>query len=1039
MKARPAAAIVFPIVLVLLIGALERPPTVQMVLEEGTNFALALSPDGSRLIMDLQGRLWSLPAGGGEARALTDGLGDDRLPDWSPEDDRIVFQSVRAGSWDLWTIHPDGTGLEPLTQGAFDDREPVWSPDGKGVAFSSDRSGNYDLWVLDVDSREVRQLTRHPANDAMPTWSPDGSAIAFISDRGEGGEAELWKIRLEDGSVEKVASLPGGAASPSWSPDGRRIALRLLSYRPLTLMDSRFDEGLASDLITVPSEGGEVLRLTEGEDVFPFRPSWTRTGDILYTSDGKIRRLSVAGAGSAGERRAETVPFQATVELRRPAYRRRRSRLPEPGENLPVRGIVRPVLSPDGSLVAFSALGDIWVVSVEGGEPIPLTRDEYLDSDPSWSPDGKHLVFASDRSGTMDLWVKDIESSPKSGDRRLTGAPGAEVAPSWSPDGRFIAFLDEESNLKLVDAGGGAARLLHRARRGAGLPSWSGDSLHIALAVHEPYSTRFREGANRILIVSIGSGRPRDAQGAPKSDAEEILGFPERSFGSRDGDGPVWSPDGRKMAFAMDGGLFVLPVTPDGMPTGPLREVVGEPADFPSWTPDSEGLLYLASDRLVQVDVETGSRRQVSLDLSYRVPSSGGKIVVQGVRLIDGTGGPPQDNVDVVIEGNRIQSVEPGGSVSQEDARVVEASGKTLIPGLIEMHTHLSLPAWGSRHGRVWLAYGITSIRTPAAPIYRTLEEREAIVAGRRVGPRIFYTGYTFDGDRIYYAGSLAIDAEGELGRELERAFRLEYDLVKTYVRLPDTLQKKIVEEAHRKGLFVTSHEIYPAVAYGVDGIEHVKGTSRRGFSPKMTELGRSYQDVVRLVSGSGAYFTPTLLIYGGYALARAREPELLDDPRLDALFPPWVLEAMRQQGAPADVREREAVMRPLFSTVARISGAGGRLVAGTDSPIVPYGLSLILEIEQMSEAGLGPLEAIRSATQVAAQALGAGKELGTIEVGKLADMVILGADPLEDIRNLRRAEQIILNGRLASVEQLLGKEAPPHQDLLPERSRSPF
>ena len=266
--------------------------------------------------------------------------------------------------------------------------------------------------------------------------------------------------------------------------------------------------------------------------------------------------------------------------------------------------------------------------------------------------------------------------------------------------------------------------------------------------------------------------------------------------------------------------------------------------------------------------------------------------------------------------------------------RAVEGNGRTLIPGLIEMHTHLSLPAWGSRHGKVWLAYGITSMRTPADSPYRVLEERESILSNRRVGPRVFFTGGTIDGDRIYYTGAHAIGDVEELAQEMQRAFDLQYDLIKTYVRLPDPLQKLVIEEAHRQGFYVTSHELYPAVAYGVDGIEHVAGTSRRGFSPKLTALRQSYDDVIELVARSGVYYTPTVLIYGGFSLARAREPNLLlDDARFVALFPPWSRNRFLSASPPGDVDASLAAMAPIFSTVDALGARGARIIAGTDSP----------------------------------------------------------------------------------------------------------
>ena len=253
--------------------------------------------------------------------------------------------------------------------------------------------------------------------------------------------------------------------------------------------------------------------------------------------------------------------------------------------------------------------------------------------------------------------------------------------------------------------------------------------------------------------------------------------------------------------------------------------------------------------------------------------------------------------------------------------------------------------------------------------------------------------------------------------QELTRAFDLGYDLVKTYVRLPDRLQKEVIEKAHDRGIFVTSHEVYPAVAYGVDGIEHLSGTSRRGFSPKLSDMRRTYDDVIELVARSGVYFTPTVLIQGGWNFARTREPELLEDERFLRLFPSFAQEDVR--GAMTSPGS-EAVVAPLYETIHSIAERGGRVLAGTDSPIVPYGLSLLVEIEELSDAGLGPLQALRSATQLAAEALGAASDLGTIEEGKIADLVLLGADPTEDIRNLRKTETVVVNGRLLTVQQML-------------------
>jgi Tol biopolymer transport system component/imidazolonepropionase-like amidohydrolase len=975
---------------------------VRLTLREGTNFAAARA-GGDGFILDLHGTLWRLPEGGGKAAAMTDGLGDDRLPDVSRDGSRIVFQSYRSGTWDIWSMSADGSSAAAMTSGPADDREPVLSPDGTRVAFSSDRSGNYDLWILDLAASELKQLTSDPAQDYMPAWTPAGDEIVFVSDRAANKTPGLLRVKASgEGEAVPVAEIEGAVSSPSVSGDGKLVAFRVLTLGN-TGADAMGRAAETSRLAVVPLAGGEPRFLDTPEDVFPFRPQWSGTNEIVYTAAGSVWRQSLeAGSG------AKKVPFEAEVVLDRPSYRRRAVDFPKSRDRRPVRGVVRPVVSPDHSLIVYSALGDLFLVSTEGGSPIPLTRDEHLDTDPHWAPDSRSIVFASDRSGTMDLWVKDVEAPPSEGERRLTTFLGAEVSPAWSPDGKSIAYVDHDSRLHVVGIQGENDRALTEPRRGVSIPTWSSDSRHVALSVHVPLSSRFREGYNRVLVVDTTSG------------ASRYLSEPDRSIGVRDGDGPVWRPDGGALAFAMDGGLWTLRVTPDGEADGRPKQIAGEVADFPSWSGDGKKIVFLGADGLAEVEVETGEVRKIAVEHDFEVKSAEGRLLIQNVRVVDGTGAPARDGMDVAIEGDRIARVEPTGGEVAEDVRVVSGEGKTLIPGLIEMHTHLGLPAWGSRQGKVWLAYGITSLRTPADALYRVIEERESIRAGRRVGPRIFYTGATFDGDRIYYTGALALNDGEELEQELKRAVSLDYDLVKTYVRLSDPLQKEAVEKAHAEGMFVTSHEVYPAVAYGVDGIEHLSGTSRRGFSPKLTQLRRTYDDVVELIARSGVYFTPTVLLHGGYTLALAREPGLLDEPRFLGLFPPFVKDGFRNGVRPGDAPGSRAVVAPVFATVDEIHERGGKVIAGTDSPIIPYGLSLLLEVEQLSEAGLGPMAAIESATRVAAEALGAGSDLGTIEPGKIADLVLLGGDPSEDIKNLRRTEMVVVNGRLLTIDQLL-------------------
>jgi len=378
--------------------------------------------------------------------------------------------------------------------------------------------------------------------------------------------------------------------------------------------------------------------------------------------------------------------------------------------------------------------------------------------------------------------------------------------------------------------------------------------------------------------------------------------------------------------------------------------------------------------------------------------------------------------MDVVIEGNRIVTVTPHRD-DHHRGTVVDASSGTVLPGLIESHTHLS-KALGEAQGRIWLSFGVTTVRNPATNAFEGQEEREAIESGVRVGPRVITTGEPLDGSRIYYPGGVALDGGGLIEAQMARARTLRFDFIKTYVRLPDLLQQRIIEEAHKAGMPVTSHEIYPAVAYGADGVEHVRGTSRRGYSPKMSELRRSYSDVVQLLTASGMTITPTITIQGGFQVLTARDPWWADDSRVARLFPAAVAEngkALRAKPlAGAELAAREALVTPQEKLVLAVVRGGGRVIAGTDSPINPYGVALLSELEHYVRGGLTPAQAIRTATAVPAEAFGLGADLGTIEAGKLADLVIVDGDPLTNITDLRRTRQVVKDGVTYDVETLL-------------------
>jgi Tol biopolymer transport system component/imidazolonepropionase-like amidohydrolase len=942
---------------------------ISLTLREGTSMAAALSPDGRTLMIDLLGSLWTLPVSGGAARRLTDEYLDARQPAWAPDNARVAFQGYADGVWHVYVMNADGSGLRAITSGPFDHREPSWSSDGSRIAFSSDRSGNYDVWDVDVASGAVRQLTRHAANDYAPAYSPAGSTIAFVSERED--RRGVWSVNAANGSEASLAPAAGAVSAPSWNRDGSKVVYNVIA-------------GNRSELML---DGTDI---TGDEDVFPFRAQWVSPTELIYTADGKIKRRAISGGSPT------VIEFTAAVSFTRTPYQSA-ARDFDSRTDRPVRGIMAPVISPDGTQVAFAALGDLWLMPI-GGEAKRLTHDQFVEMHPTFSPDGRSLAYSSDRDGTMDLWVRDLASG---GDRKV--ATNATKA-SWAPRGNEIAYV---ANGALAITGRAAP--IHSSIGDAGRPTWAPEGL-IAITTLQPYSSRFREGTNQLFLISTTGAPPRRPDG-----------LAHRSIGTREHDGPVWSRDGTKMAAVIEGRLQILPTTPTGEISGPPQQVSSEIADSPSWAADSRRLLYQTATGLKLVDVSDGRITDVPVSLTWRPSIPTARTVVHAGRMFDGRTATLRRTVDIVIRDNRIEQVSEHRA-DLHAGQVVDAGSDVVMPGLIEMHAHLS-KEFGEALGRIWLAYGITSVRNPAANPYEALEEKESIGSGVRRGPRVFSTGGPFDGTRIYYSGGVGLAGDQQLAMELQKTVQLGFDLIKTYVRLDDRLQKRVIEFAHANGMPVTSHEIYPAVAAGADGVEHIRGTSRRGYSPKVTALNRSYQDVVDLLTASKMTITPTIGIQGDFALALARDPSRLDDVRFRTLFPAGIVRSLEQQAKripPSEFDTRDAVLRPARDTIRRVVKGGGVVIAGTDSPINPYALAYHTELESFALSGLTPFEVLQTATLRAADALGEGANLGTIEAGKLADLVIVTDDPLADVRNARKVRTVIKNGEVYPLESLL-------------------
>jgi Tol biopolymer transport system component/imidazolonepropionase-like amidohydrolase len=970
-----------------LVQALEAPPADEpawgdtpVVLREGTNLAIALSPDRKTLAMDLQGILWSLPLEGGTARRLSGYLHDIARPQWTPDARSIVFQSYRDGGFQLWMINADGRDLRQLTAGEFDCREPSFSPDGRELAFASDRSGHYAIYVIDLASGAVRRVVETGKEDGEPVWSPDGQRIAFSS-----GGAICSIAASGDLASLRVEYAGPGASAPAWLPDAQSLTWRVLDGSGRDMRSSRL------------YHAGQAITDVQ-QDVFPAPVVWLDAQRFLYTADGKILQRTLADA------RTQAIAFEATVSVTAQRNYVRKVRDLDPAKLRAVRGISFPVISPDGERVAFGALNQLWILQRGQAKPRQLTHDSYAKLGPAWSPDGQQLVYASDRGGLMQLWLHDLKTQAT---RVLTHELAGLKYASWSPDGKRIACHTHDGWLSTIDLASGEFKRVMRQTVWSGRPHWSPDGTQIALAAVRPYSARYREGLSCFLTVKLADGSTLYQTPAPGV-----------SLDIRNVNGPLWSADGRSFFYTLNGVLHVSKLDAQGRVEGVPRALSNEPADALSLSADGRRLLYLAHGVLRMAHLDGTRITQVEtlpLDLHWRVASPPGLTVVHAGRFWDGRSESARENVDILVRGQRIVAIEPHRA-QRSGVRWVDASTQTVIPGLHDMHTHREMGIQnGDREPRIFLAYGITTTRGLGENAYLTLENKESVDAGLRIGPRHFATGEALEGSRVFWDGMRPVRDEAALKREFVRAKALDYDLIKCYVRLPPNLQQKATEMAHAMGVPITSHYLFPAVVFGADGFEHMGGTDRFGYSRVGSQLGVGYQDVLAIAAGARCFRTPTL--FGIETLLADTPDDVLKDARVQRLLPPWERPALERIAKSGKAQPLRVTARQMDAVLA-MHKQGVKIICGSDYPIVMPGLSLHLNLRAMVRFGMRPVDALRTATSVAGEVLAQGT--GVLEAGALADMVFVDGDPLARIEDAAKVQAVMLGGRVYRFDELL-------------------
>lgn len=946
---------------------------VTVELHEGTNMAASPSPDGTKIVFSAQGALWVIPIAGGNATRITPWTMEPTAPVWSPDGKTIVFQNYTGeGNYHLWSIAPNGADAKELTSGPQDDREPAWSPDGSTLVFSSDRSndGQFKIWSLSLASGTLRQVTSGPGAESNPMVSPDGRQVVFAD------TANLYTVPLAGGA----RTLVGPGIAPNYTPSGTAMVFQT-PERTLTV-------------------GG--ANVSGAEDVFTFPVRWLPDGRFLYTTDGKIRIRNAAGANPTD------VPFSAQLTVRRPVLTTPKRRGFDDLGSQAVKGISSPVLSPDGQSVAFVALNDVWAMKI-GEAPVRLTNDKDRDGSPQWTPDGSAVYFSSERGNAGALAIDRVNVATKARTRLGAIAAKSMVTPMMSPDGARIAYTTGSGQLEIWNVAAKTADVVI-AQVGSQIstPYWTPDGSKIVLVDNERINNRFREGYNKLRVIDVGAktGRFHAVAAAPQHIADREEGA------------AALSPDGTQVAFIMDAVLHVIPLNPDGSPAGPAKAITTAAADLPSWGGDSRTILYKSANQLRMVQADGSNDREVPVTLSWQQAVGPATTIVRAGTLWDGKSASVQTDMDIVIQGNRITQVRPHVAGSEATAdRYVDATGLTVMPGLWDPHVHPLTLYQGGQFGQVsalMLAYGITSVQSVAGPLHQSVEIREALEAGNLFGPRMFISPPLWEGNRSFYSFARSLRTPAIADLEIAKARAMGTDYMKSYVRAPIPIMQKIAQAALDYGVPTGTHMLAPGAAAGLGGTTHLSATQRMGYGWSKSVGGFSYQDAVDMHAKTDFHVVDTL--FSSLALV-GQDPSLIAGERMSLLVPPNFVAGLQATASPTPAQV--ALVKKDADQSAKVAAAGGLLAIGTDSPLVAPGIALHTNLRGSGLATTN-LQALQNVTINAARMSYLDRDLGTVEVGKLADLNIVSGNPLDDLKAAANVRYVVKNGITMSLEDIL-------------------
>jgi Tol biopolymer transport system component len=1015
--------------------------TVSINTDESTWSNLDVHPNGKTIIFDMLGDIYTMPISGGKAEPLVKGFEWNMQPTFSPDGKKIAFLSDRDGMINVWTMNADGSDLQQITKEASNTiHTPTWSPDGQYIAvtkgvMSSRSIAAGEIWIYHHTGGSGTKIQSgsygafNQKNISDPKFSPDGKYIYYTQDVTGGrvwqynknSTTELFNIirhDLETGDTERYIGGAGGAVIPTPSPDGKTMAyLKREDYKTVLYVKD-LKSGIDTRLFTEMERDNQETFGTEGNYAYF---DWTPDGkNIVFWTGGKFHSINVAS------KQVNNIPFNVNVEKQvQQAIKVPVSVAPD---ELTVKQIRWATMSPNGKTIVYQALGKLYLRDVKSGKVQRLSsqsnHDEFY---PSFSSDSKKIAYTTwndEKLGSVMVYdVSSKKSTP------ITQEPGHYIQPRFSPDNSKLVFdrftggylLSPEWSMEpgfyLADLKANTVKRIlkhgHDAHFGA-----SNDRIYFSEYQDGTYGTK-----KKLMSVNIDGFDERTEVNGDKVTEFKV------------------SPDNKWLAFTYQFNTYVMPFARQGKVQSigpkstwvPVAQTSSASGSEMHWSKDSNTLYWSNASTLYSRSVvdsfeflsgkEVAEPTNTGIDLSFTLDAdkpNGLTALVGGTVVTMRNADSEQEVIEngvVLVKENKIIAVGSKDDINiPSNAKIFNATGKTLVPGFIDAHAHGSQGSNQIIPQQNWknfssIGFGVTTIHDPSNDSREIFAAAELQRAGKIIGPRIFSTG------KILYAGvspgyTAKIDNLEDAKYHITRTKAQGAVSVKSYNHPRRDTRQQVLAAARELGVNVVPEgggKLYQNMTMVIDGhttLEH------------SINVARGYKDLTQLWSQTQTAYNPTFVVaYGGLSGEKYwyDNTNVWQNERLMRYAPRYIIEpiSIRRDKAP----EHHYNHIDVAKYAKQLRDNGVRVLIGAHGQ--REGLAAHWEMWMMNQGGFTPWEAMRGATIDGAIALGMDQEIGSLDVGKLADIAIIEGDVLNNMRQSEFVSHTMINGRLYDTRNM--------------------